>query len=109
MGSDGDPATTTTSSLAPLLAFLALRLLRCFLSFIAKYATPPIETKPMATSSLWVDSQSWMRVKAEAEAADSTKRRGGGGGRGRADSGSHGAEESVSLRILEACSRCLSI
>lgn len=108
IGSDGEPATTTTSSLAPFPAFLALRFLRCLFCLINTYATPPIETSPSTILILFVETQSWTRASIEAEAADSAKDRGGGGGRGRADSGSHGAVERASLRAFEARSRCLS-
>lgn len=72
------------------------------------YATPPIETSPMATLILFAETQSCTRAYREAEAADLTRDLGGGSGRGRADSGSQGAVERASLRAFEARSRCLS-
>lgn len=108
MGSDGDPAITTTSSLAPLLARFALRFLRLTFLFMTLYVTPPIAKTITVVKILCLYIQLWSWASTEGETDMSNVRGGGGGGLGRADSGIHLEDESASLSVFETFSRCLS-
>jgi len=109
IASDGDPATTTTSSLAPLPAFFALRFFLFDFLLITWYVTPPTAMTITVVKILFFKTQSWIREYVELEAmTDSKVFGGGGGGLGRRDSGIHGEEDRASRRVLETFSRCLS-
>lgn len=109
IGSDDDPAITTTSTLLPLLARFALLFLRLVFFLITRYVMPPVARTMIVVKILCRIAQSYICVYVEAEAFDiTTDRRGDGGTRGRAASGIHSDDESASRRTLETFSRCLS-
>lgn len=109
MGSEGDPAMITTSSLAPLLARFALLFFRFTFLFTILYVTPPIARTMKVVSILCLSIQLCNWASTDGETDDDKVLGGGGGGLGRADSGIHFEDEIASLNVSDTFSRCLSM
>ena len=102
-GSEGDPAITTTSSLAPFLAFFArLVFLLDLVPCTVLYTTVPAITTTTPVRTLCLATQSWTCWRRDAAMAAAAGAR--TGGEGRMESGIHGFDERFSRTTCAAWS-----